>query len=225
MQCHVASIERNVNRALVARAALKKLDQSNHVGPIVGLLCCVEFAMAPRPYWKGHLKLSLVSCPIALYPAVDASERIAFRQVNRATGNRLRQQLVDSVTGEAVAPREKGRGYEVGENQFVVLEEEELAKAREEARTRPYSPPPPVAKREPEQLSAPRDASARAPKPAKEAPRVVMPPAPRIENTRTIEIQRFVPRAQIDPRYHLTPYYIAPRDLIGQRPLPSSAMQ
>jgi DNA end-binding protein Ku len=172
--------------------------------------------MAPRPYWKGHLKLSLVSCPIALYPAIDTSERVAFRQVNRATGNRLRQQLVDSVTGEAVESHEMGRGYEVGENQFVVLEDEELATAREAARTRPYSPPPPAAKREPEQLPAPRAATRQVFEPTARAPLVVTPPAPRIENTRTIEIQRFVPRAQIDPRYHLTPYYIAPRDLVGQ---------
>ena len=59
--------------------------------------------MAPRAHWKGFLKLSLVSCPIALYPAISAAEKISFRQVNRETGNRLRQQLVDAVTGEVVA--------------------------------------------------------------------------------------------------------------------------
>src|SRR5688572_16033152 len=111
--------------------------------------------MAPRPYWKGYLKLSLVSCPIALYPAVDASERVSFRQVNRATGNRLRQQLVDSVTGETVESWDKGRGYEVGENQFVVVEDKELEEVREEARTRPYSAAPAVItpERPPEQAS------------------------------------------------------------------------
>src|SRR4051794_21051580 len=56
----------------------------------------------PRPQWKGYLKLSLVSCPIALYSAISPAERISFRQVNRATGNRLRQQLVDAVTGAPV---------------------------------------------------------------------------------------------------------------------------
>jgi DNA end-binding protein Ku len=71
--------------------------------------------MAVRSHWKGYLKLSLVSCPIALYPAIAVSERISFRQVNRETGNRLRQQLVDSVTGEVVESHNKGRGYEVGE--------------------------------------------------------------------------------------------------------------
>ena len=60
---------------------------------------------ASRPQWKGYLKLSLVSCPIAIYPAVSAVERISFRQINRNTGNRLRQQFVDAVTGEAVETR------------------------------------------------------------------------------------------------------------------------
>jgi len=58
--------------------------------------------VVPRAHWKGFLKLSLVSCPVALYPAVAANERISFRQVNKQTGNRLRQQLVDVVTGEPV---------------------------------------------------------------------------------------------------------------------------
>src|SRR5215207_6735985 len=98
--------------------------------------------MAPRAHWKGYLKLSLVSCPIALYPAISAAERISFRQVNRQTGNRLRQQLVDSVTGDIVESHDKGRGYEVGQNQFLMVEEEELEAAQEEARTRPYSTSP-----------------------------------------------------------------------------------
>jgi DNA end-binding protein Ku len=67
-----------------------------------------------------------------VYPAIDASERISFRQVNRSTGNRLRQQLVDSVTGEVVPSIKKGRGYEVAENEFVVVEDAELDRAREE---------------------------------------------------------------------------------------------
>ena len=66
-----------------------------------------------RPYWKGYLKLALVSCPIALHAACSSAERIAFRQVNKATGNRLRQQLIDEETREPVAPEHKGRGYEV----------------------------------------------------------------------------------------------------------------
>ena len=82
--------------------------------------------MAPRPNWKGYLKLSLVSCPIALYPATSAAERVSFRQVNRQTGNRLRQQLVDSVTGDPVSSENKGRGYEIGKDQFLMVEDEEL---------------------------------------------------------------------------------------------------
>src|SRR5215467_6235496 len=98
--------------------------------------------MAPRPLWKGYLKLSLVSCPIALYPAINAAERVSFRQVNRATGHRLRHQLVDAVTGVPIEAHEKGRGYEVGENQFVLVEDEELERARQEARTRSDNPAP-----------------------------------------------------------------------------------
>ena len=66
-----------------------------------------------RPYWKGYLKLALVSCPIALHAACSSAERIAFRQINKATGNRLRQQLIDEETREPVDPAHKGRGYEV----------------------------------------------------------------------------------------------------------------
>jgi hypothetical protein len=98
--------------------------------------------MAPRAHWKGYLKLSLVSCPVSLYPAIAVEERVSFRQVNRQTGNRLRQQLVDTVTGEVVQSHDKGRGYQVGDSQFVVVRDEELEAAREEARSRPYSAVP-----------------------------------------------------------------------------------
>jgi DNA end-binding protein Ku len=79
-----------------------------------------------RPYWKGYLKLALVSCPIALHAACSTSERISFRQINKATGNRLRQQLVDEETREPVGPEYKGRGYEVAKRQYLVVEDEEL---------------------------------------------------------------------------------------------------
>ena len=98
--------------------------------------------MAPRLHWKGYLKLSLVSCPIALYPAVSPAERISFRQVNKQTGNRLRRQLVDSVSGEVVQTHDKGRGYEIGQNQFIMVEDEELQSAQQEAKARPYSAAP-----------------------------------------------------------------------------------
>ena len=82
--------------------------------------------MSPRPYWRGYLKLSLVSCPIALHAACSSSERISFRQINRKTGNRLRQQLIDEETREAVETDDKGRGYEIGKGQFLLVEDEEL---------------------------------------------------------------------------------------------------
>ena len=73
-----------------------------------------------RPYWKGYLKLALVSCPIALHAACSTAERIAFRQINKATGNRLRQQLIDEETREPVEPEHKGRGYEVAKGQYLI---------------------------------------------------------------------------------------------------------
>jgi DNA end-binding protein Ku len=79
-----------------------------------------------RPYWKGYLKLALVSCPIALHAACSTAERIAFRQINKATGNRLRQQLIDEETREPVAPEHKGRGYEVAKGHYLIVEDAEL---------------------------------------------------------------------------------------------------
>jgi DNA end-binding protein Ku len=122
--------------------------------------------MAPRPNWKGYLKLSLVSCSISLYPATSSSERVSFRQINKETGNRLRQQLIDEVTREPVAPENKGRGYEVGKGQYIPIEEEELE-------------------------------------------------AVQVESNHTIEIDKFVPLAEIDARYFDSPYYIIPNDDVG----------
>jgi hypothetical protein len=79
-----------------------------------------------RPYWKGYLKLALVSCPVALYSAASSSERVSFRQINKKTGNRLRQQLVDEETREPVESHDKGRGYEYSKGAFVQVEDEEL---------------------------------------------------------------------------------------------------
>ncbi|HWX82793.1 MAG TPA: Ku protein [Xanthobacteraceae bacterium] len=124
--------------------------------------------MAPgRPYWKGYLKLALVSCPIALYTASSSSERVSFRQINKKTGNRLRQQLVDEVTREPVENEDKGRGYEYAKGAYIEVDDDEL------------------------------DAIA-------------------VESNHTIEIDSFVPRAQIDERYLDSPYYIMPNDQVGQ---------
>jgi DNA end-binding protein Ku len=83
--------------------------------------------MAPtRSFWKGYLKLSLVSCPIALYPGTSSTERVSFRQINKKTGNRLRQQLVDEVTREVVEGENKGRGYEYAKNAYIPVDDDEL---------------------------------------------------------------------------------------------------
>src|SRR5260370_18493652 len=123
--------------------------------------------MAPRAYWKGYLKLSLVSCPIALKRCASSSERVSLRQINKKTGNRLRQKLVDDETREPVDAADKGKGYEVAKNEFILIEDEELE-------------------------------------------------ALEIESNHTIEIDNFVPAAQIDKRFYHNPYYIVPNDKVGQ---------
>ncbi len=177
--------------------------------------------MPPRPHWKGFLKLSLVSCPIALYPAISPAERISFRHVNKRTGHWLRQQLLDDVTGEVVGAQSKGLGYEVGQNQFLTVQDEELARAREEARDWPFSKRPEARSERdtPAQKPAPRtNVAMRDETEEDESQPAITPPEPppRLENNRTIELDRFFPRSQLDPRYYNAPYYIAPRDLIGQ---------
>jgi DNA end-binding protein Ku len=122
---------------------------------------------ASRPYWKGYLKLFLVSCPVAVYSAASSGDQIAFRQINRKTGNRLRQQLVDEVSREPVDSSDKARGYEYAKNAYIMVEDDEL------------------------------DAIA-------------------VESNHTIEIDKFVPRDQIDERYLDSPYYICPNDQVGQ---------
>jgi DNA end-binding protein Ku len=89
--------------------------------------------MAPRASWKGYLTLSLVSCPIALYPAASSSERVSFNRINKKTGNRLKQQLVDAETGEPVDKEDIGRGYEIGKGQYLQVEDEEIEKIRIES--------------------------------------------------------------------------------------------
>jgi DNA end-binding protein Ku len=86
--------------------------------------------MAPRAYWKGYLKLSLVSCPIALYPATSSSERVSFNRINKKTGHRLKQQQVDAETGEPVERDDIGRGFEVAKGQYVQVEDEEIEKIK-----------------------------------------------------------------------------------------------
>ena len=85
-----------------------------------------------RPAWNGFLKLSFVSCPIALYPAISAAERLSFRQVNRRTGHRLKHKLVDSVTGEEVASSDKARGYETARDTYLLVDNRDIERARSE---------------------------------------------------------------------------------------------
>ena len=82
--------------------------------------------MAPRANWKGYLKLSLVSCPIALYPASSSSERVSFNRINSKTGNRLKQQMVDAKSGEPVDKEDIKRGYEYAKGQYILVEDEEI---------------------------------------------------------------------------------------------------
>jgi len=82
--------------------------------------------MAPRPTWKGYLKLSLVSCAVAMYTATSTSSRIRLNIINRETGNRIRNQAIDSETGDVVENENKVKGYEVDDGRYVLLEEDEL---------------------------------------------------------------------------------------------------
>ena len=89
--------------------------------------------MAARAYWKGSLKLSLVSCPILLYPATTFVEKTRFHMINKETGNRLKQQMVDAETGDVVEGNQKGRGYELKKGSYVEIDKEELEAVRIES--------------------------------------------------------------------------------------------
>lgn len=82
--------------------------------------------MAPRSFWKGYLKLSLVTCPVAMAPATTDNEKVKFHTLNRKTGNRVVSQYVDAVTGKAVDEDDEVKGYERGEDEYVMLEEDEI---------------------------------------------------------------------------------------------------
>jgi DNA end-binding protein Ku len=121
----------------------------------------------PRSTWKGYLKLSLVSCAVALYNASSASERVSFNTLNRKTGNRLKQNMVDSVSGEPVDTADRVKGYQVSKGQYVMVEDTDLE-------------------------------------------------ALKIESTKTIELETFVPQAEIDEIYLDSPYYLAPDDKVAE---------
>ena len=123
--------------------------------------------MAPRASWKGYLKLSLVSCAINLYPASTSSSRVSFNTINRKTGNKVKRQFVDAVTGEVVEDEDQAKGYPVSKDSYVLIDDEELEKIR-------------------------------------------------LESSHTIDIDKFVPRSEIDPRYLEAPYYIAPSERVAE---------
>jgi DNA end-binding protein Ku len=92
--------------------------------------------MAPRPYWKGYLKVALVNCPVTLSPVASDASKIRFHTINRATGNRVETRYIDAETGKPVDPEDEVKGYEIGEDKFVKLEDKELdAVALESTRT------------------------------------------------------------------------------------------
>ncbi|AMA56213.1 non-homologous end joining protein Ku [Bradyrhizobium sp. CCGE-LA001] len=122
--------------------------------------------MAPRANWKGFLRLSLVTCPVALYPATSESEKISFNQLNRQTGHRIKYVKVDAETGDEVTNEDIVKGYELEKGQYIEVSKEEL-----------------------EEIA--------------------------LESTRTIEIDEFVARSDIDPRYLIRPYYIRPDGKVG----------
>jgi DNA end-binding protein Ku len=124
--------------------------------------------VAPRAYWKGYLKLSLVSCPIALFPATSEREKISFHQLNKETGNRIRYRKVDAETGDEVDSSHIIKGYEVAKGEYIELEPEELE-------------------------------------------------AVAIDSKRIIEIDEFVPKAEIDELYLRDPYFIVPDGEVGQQ--------
>jgi len=122
--------------------------------------------MAPRANWKGFLRLSLVTCPVALYPATSDAEKISFNQINRATGHRIKYLKVDADTGEEVAAEDVMKGFKVDTDSYIEITKDEL------------------------------DAIA-------------------LESTRTIEIDQFVPKTEIDELFHLRPYFVVPDGKVG----------
>jgi len=124
--------------------------------------------VAPRAYWKGYLKLSLVSCPIALFPATSEREKISFHQINKDTGHRIKYRKVDAETGDEVESDKITKGYEVGKGEYLEIDPEELE-------------------------------------------------AIALESKRTIEIDEFVPKKEIDELYLRDPYYIVPDGEVAQQ--------
>src|SRR5712675_408568 len=122
--------------------------------------------MAPRANWKGFLRLSLVTCPVALFPATSDSEKISFNQINRNTGHRIKYMKVDADSGEEVSSDDIMKGYKVDTDTYIEISKDELDNIA-------------------------------------------------LESTRTIEIDQFVPKSEIDELYLVRPYYIVPDGKVG----------
>ena len=122
--------------------------------------------MAPRANWKGFLRLSLVTCPVALFPATSDTEKVSFNQINRKTGHRIKYAKVDADTGEEVAAEDIMKGYKVDTDTYIEVSKDELDDIA-------------------------------------------------LESTHTIEIDEFVPKADIDSRYLIRPYYLVPDGKVG----------
>ena len=86
-----------------------------------------------RPFWRGHLRLSLVTCPIAVYSAVTDNDSIRLNLINPGTGNRIRQKVVDAETGDELVRSELVRGYEFSKDRYVTLTDDKLNELKVES--------------------------------------------------------------------------------------------
>src|SRR6266436_3861147 len=170
-----SELEHKENKSRVRSSPLREkillLERSrcrNQAGPFVlNPASVVEIpVMAPRANWKVFLRLSLVTCPVALYPATSESEKVSFNQLNRKTDHRIKYAKVDADTGEEVANEDIVKGYALDKDTFVEVSKEELNELA-------------------------------------------------LESTRTIEIDEFVDRDEIDPRHLIRPYYLRPDGKVG----------
>jgi non-homologous end joining protein Ku len=116
-----ANANKGAGRGKAAKRAKSKPAGANSAAPADR-----RITMAIRPYWKGYLKLSLVTCPVQMMPATSESEKVRFHTLNRQTQNRVVSHYVDSVTGKEVKDEDEVKGYQRGEDEYIILEDEEL---------------------------------------------------------------------------------------------------
>src|SRR5215472_6567112 len=123
-----ARTNKKTNAEQIRALGWKLIDSQESVVRVSVFLATVLWggAVAALAYWKGYLKLSLVSCPIALFPATSEREKISFNQLNKETGNRIKYRKVDAETGDEVSQDNIIKGYEVSKGEYIELEPEEL---------------------------------------------------------------------------------------------------